>query len=210
MGAPHNRPAPADFAEHAHQPLRALEQRYRVSRPTLHRWFRESEIVRKPHAGGNEPRPVPDDFAEYQAGRSTYHLAEHYGTSRQTISEWLRKAGITRPARGRGPAAGRPKAPVAPAFARPKYGGIDRHHADMSRPARAAEYLRRYGEVIRCTAEGKYHRKGDHWRRGNGVPLTGEQIIERAIDNGWRDPFAHLDAPTSTSFTTEGDVNDRP
>lgn len=91
---------------------------------------------------------------------------------------------------------------------RPKHGAIDRHHTDVSPPARAAEYLRRFGQVVRCTADGKYHPKGDHWHRGNGIPLTADEIIARAVRNGWRDPFAHLDAPNPTSFTTEGDDRD--
>lgn len=201
MGAPIQRPMPADFADYAQKPLRQIEHRYRVGRTTVHRWIREAAIERTPHAGGNPPRPVPDDFPEFSADKSTYQLAEHYGCSRETVNSWFRRCGIERPFRGRGPTAGRPK--KAKSFVTPKRGTLVRHYSDQSLPARAADYLRRLGPVTRCNADGSFNPHGNHWCRGRTI-LTAAEIIDRARRNGWADPLARFDAPPSHDFNTEG------
>lgn len=199
------RPVPADFAANAHLRMRELAKRYSASLNTIRRWVAEAGIARTPHKGGSTTAPPPADLVGFAHGRSMLEIAAHYGRSRETVRRWLRDAGIHRPGgrwRTTMPRAAREPSAARPAFIRPRYGVIDRHFPAQSRPVLAAEHLRRFGPVTRCTASGEYSPHGDHWRRGNGVPLTADEIIERALRNGWRDPLARFDAPPATNVQT--------
>jgi hypothetical protein len=66
---------------------------------------------------------------------------------------------------------------------------IDRAHRDDSLAGQAADYLRRFGPVIRCNAAGRYDPNGDRWLRGSSL-LTADEVIERAEFNGWRNQRA--------------------
>lgn len=67
---------------------------------------------------------------------------------------------------------------------------LDRHnyhnwvHRDNSVAGQAADYLRRFGPVVRCNAKGRYDENGTHWRRNASI-LTADEIIERAEANGF-------------------------
>lgn len=55
---------------------------------------------------------------------------------------------------------------------------------DTSLAGQAADYLRRFGPVVRCDDRGRYNENGTHWRRNFSV-LTADEIIERAEANGF-------------------------
>ena len=55
---------------------------------------------------------------------------------------------------------------------------------DTSLVGQAADYLRRFGPVVRCDDKGRYSGNGTHWRRGASI-LMADEIIERAEANGF-------------------------
>lgn len=137
--------------------------------------------------------PLPDDFKEQWAAKSMEGLAEHYSRSKRKIADWVRIAGLKRSASWRSEAGlARLLVSQAPRIRHKPHrktnafltAAIDRPRVDASLAGRAAEYLRRYGPVIRCRSDGRYHEGGTHWRRGNTL-MTGAQIIDRAKQKGW-------------------------
>jgi len=56
---------------------------------------------------------------------------------------------------------------------------------DDSAAGRAAQYLQRWGEVIRCDDEGRPDPRGSFWRVYGRV-RTDTEVIERAEAKGWR------------------------
>lgn len=148
-----------------------------------------------------EPRPlvdpkdsVPRDFPRLYMERSYKDLCFTYSRSVSTIKKWAALLGLRkkRQSMGRAPRVRRPTL-YAPrnvrttAAWRPTLTGkqpIDRPHRDETPAGQAADYLRRFGPVIRCNAQGQYDQYGDHWLRGSSI-LTADEIIDRAERNGW-------------------------
>lgn len=64
----------------------------------------------------------------------------------------------------------------------------DHVYVDPSEAGQAAEYLRRFGPVVRCNEGGAYDPAGARWRRGS-VVLSAAEIVERARHNGWQGPW---------------------
>lgn len=167
-------PAPADFAANAtRETVDLLMKRYGVGTQKIARWRRECGIavVRE--------IPIPDEFATVAPRLTMPQLEERYAITRHTIAKWCRKLNVK-------PARGEPTRPI------PSLGAMGRRKAapisqnrDTSRPGQAADFLRQFGPVIRCNAAGHYDPKGNHWRRGSTV-LCGDEIIARAIRNGWQ------------------------
>lgn len=62
----------------------------------------------------------------------------------------------------------------------------------------AAHFLSRHAPVVRCFDGGKIDHRGPYWRMGNIYPLTGPEIVERAMNKGWL-PFACNDALERTA-----------
>lgn len=138
---------------------------------------------------------IPTDFAERAAQCSNNELMEHYGAALRTISRWRRISGVWSPRLHERPArpaivqsdAAPVRKRVAPAARRIKSARrfcerIANH--DGSRAAQAAEYLKRYGPVFRCDANGNFLLDGFFWRRGRAV-LSAEEIVQRAEALGW-------------------------
>lgn len=183
------RPVPDDFAEHAAtETNEQLIQRYRCGRKVLFRWRRETGIKAAPRGkGGTAPLPIPDGFALSAPVHTLKDLRINYGRSAATILKWCAQLGVSprraAPTRQRTTSRGVMAStkmfnPTAPAIRR-----------DDSLAGRAADYLRRFGSVYRCDAQGNQLSDGFFWCRGGRFVLTDDEIIERALRNGF-DPGA--------------------
>lgn len=191
---------PADFAEHAYETVAALKKRYAVPHEYVREWRNELGISgRMVHeracALKSRLKKMPEGFAEYQEGRSQRELAKHYGFAVATIQRFLTELGIDRMAVYAAERASKgkvkPEARVVELPQRPKAStftltAVDRPYVDPTRVGQAAEYLRRFGPVVRCDEQGRYDPAGNRWRRGSSL-LNADEIIQRAVRNGWRD-----------------------
>lgn len=140
---------------------------------------------------GRDPLAAPEDFAEQWPLYTGRQLARRYGRAHKTIIRWASDLGLSRPASWRSPeyASKKPKpqprvrkTPVEKPKVVSSWGSaapVDRPHRDMSPAGQAADYLRGFGVVYRCTPTGRADEKGTHWRRGSAV-LTDAELIERA------------------------------
>ncbi|NYD88777.1 hypothetical protein [Sphingomonas melonis] len=185
---------PADFPQHYRESLRLLHVRYPgVGDGTFTRWRQE--------LGGLNLVPPPSDFAEKWAEKTNAALCGHYRRGWNTIARWSKELGLVRPVRLPAPrAVPARKKRVTVDFvrsARERSGPppqrpnayqaatMTRAIRDMSPAGQAADYLRRFGPVVRCDERGRYNENGTHWRRGSTV-LTAADVIARAEFNGWR------------------------
>lgn len=184
-GAAVARPVPDDFIERLQEPMMTLRADYKASAATVRRWIKECGAARTRLPGGAVAAPIPADFAEVQKGKTHAQLIEHYAASRSVVKRWFAEAGIKREP-FRQPV---PHRPLLPISSSPR-GQIKptRVFVDTSLAGQAADYLRRYGPVVRCDAQGSFNERGTHWRRGPSI-LTAAEVIERAVRNGWRDPM---------------------
>lgn len=171
------RPVPDDFAQWAAvETVDKLMSRYGCGTVLIARWRKESGAPR-PHNRPGGQKPIADGFADAAARLNITQLEEHFGVSRATIRKWLERAGLK---------AARPHRVIVPctsSMGRPKAAPVITNR-DTSRAGMAADYLRRFGPVVRCKANGSFDPKGSHWRRGSTV-LCADEIIARAIRNGW-------------------------
>jgi hypothetical protein len=175
------RPMPEDFAEHAHERNLDLTQRYKCGTRSLARWRAALGVVmHSPH----EPVPVPAGFRLVAPEHTRKELRERYGRSDRIIARWLGQEGVTcrRPDRPAPPSpAKKSAAPERRKFQMTPL-AIKRDH---SRAGQAADYLRKFGPITRCNADGRFDPEGDHWRRGSSI-LSAEDIVARAIAKGWQ------------------------
>lgn len=174
-GGGHYKPRPVDFEEYApleHNP--ALMRRYDVKVTLISRWRRETGIKPPEHRIAPRVRRciIPDGFAEMARQSNDTWLADKFGVARHTVKRWRETLGIS-------------ATRIVP-FKQNTYTTtpIDRPHRDDSRAGQAADYLRRFGPVVRCDHNGRYSERGKFWRRGSTV-LFPDDVIERAIRNGW-------------------------
>lgn len=178
------RPVPEDFAEHAHDSYKANQERFRAGYHTMRRWYAETGIPVPFGQGQRQRKHPPADYATTTIGISRRQVAKTHGVSEDTAERWDRELGIVRPRHlpGRKPATKpvRRVSVVSTFMTAP----VDRPHMDMSYAGRAAEYLRKYGPVIRCDERGRFDIAGTHWRRGSTL-LDAAQIIDRAVRNGF-------------------------
>jgi hypothetical protein len=155
----------------------ALAKRFRAGTKMIARWRREvsgdGPLV-KPR---RELKPPPEGFADTAANMTTAELCAEYGVCKVTALKWCARVGIAprRPVRKPMPNLGAMGRPKAAPFAT---------HRDFSSAGQAADFLRRFGPVVRTDAEGRYKPDGDHWRRGSSI-LTADEVIARAVRNGW-------------------------
>lgn len=124
------------------------------------------------------PKPLPDGFTDDAPRMTMAELCAKYERSRPVIEGWLKRAGVT--ARRAVPV----RRPMS--FGERAAGGVTKMHdaSDSSRAGMAARYLRRFGPVYRCDALGKPTPDGFFWNRG-GFVLSDDEVIERALRNGW-------------------------
>ena len=142
--------------------------------------------------------PLPADFAKVAATRTIFELRKHYGKGERTIKRWLNEAGIERSRASRFGGRELPPRPVKAETPSPRKATAPRavwrqpgprplpDHRDNSRAGLAAQYLQRFGPVVRCDEKGALTPKGTHWLRGGRFILTDDEIIARAERNGWR------------------------
>ena len=162
-------PVPADFAKLAPTMMRKdLKAHYRVAHDTLSRWYREANAAKKCPA----QRSVPEDFADRAAKMTKTGLVDFYKTGRGTVERWVKETG------------------VRPLLFNPHVGhpGMWRTRNNITpfmnrRPASifddAADILRRFGPVYRCTEKGVGDHAGKFWRIGN-VVVTPDELLQRA------------------------------
>lgn len=182
------RPMPPDFAASAPAMSESgLTKHYRTNIRTIRRWCREAGV--SPRKGQVNVRPVaPADFADNAPAMTRLELARHYRSHHNTIVRWLRETGVE--ARKHVPVPPKPIARPAAhrGFAGPKSTFVSRLHRDASLEGQAADHLRRFCAVYRCTETGRADQRGSHWRYGNAV-LQPEELVERARWHGF-DPEA--------------------
>jgi hypothetical protein len=111
---------------------------------------------------------VPDGFALVAPTMTIKQLRLHYGRGPEVIHRWLGEANV------------RPKK-LTPGY---QHAARTVVHRDMSAMGQIADYLRYWGPVFRCNANGRADIKGTHWRRGSAV-LTDAELTERAIIKGF-------------------------
>jgi hypothetical protein len=180
-------PVPADFAEQAAKMNQLqLKQHYERHADTIRRWCKETGITPFTHSRVKPERPIPADFATLYPTMSIKKLGALYKTAPAKVLIWADALGIRR-AKGCGHIGVVTKpAPVKPASARSAPKLVAHHplamlsrHRDMSAAGQAADYLRQFGAVWRCTETGRPDPAGKCWRRGSAV-LSAAEIVERA------------------------------
>lgn len=166
---------PADFVANASAEYNeALAFRYSVGINTITRWRRET-ATRAPIPSRGQP--MPQGFPSVAAVMSNKHLEARYSVGAETVKRWRAECGVPLP----------PRSPKLLPFKQNAFqtAPVDRPHRDDSIAGQAADFLRRLGPVIRCDRSGRYDQNGDRWRRGSTL-LTADEVIERAVRNGWR------------------------
>jgi transposase-like protein len=121
---------------------------------------------------------IPQGFALVAPGMTVNDLARRHGVGRTTVWKWCVRTGV-RPRRAT------PQRSSDRAASR-RLSENPAPHRDVTQAGLAADYLRKFGEVIRCDAVGNPLQDGFFWRRGGRFVLTDDEIIQRAIHNGWR------------------------
>ncbi len=153
----------------------------------LFRRFGDHQARTKPTA------EIPTDLREKWEVMSTRALAAHYGRSVATVAAWCHRSGLVRTAAWRSPSSqAKPAQPKTKAPTPPLRIGTQRRPdvrsaptitvRDLSPVGQAAEYLRQFGPVYRCSDSGLADVAGKLWRRGNAI-LTDAELIERADSN---------------------------
>ena len=181
MSRPKSRFRPADYAEtSARMTCRELRTHYRASSEQVAQWNEEVGRERRPNAS-RQPAPMPADFPEH-AGLKLEELTEMYGRAVGVLRRWRIEAGYVPVKKEPVQSAPKPRpAPIQLPVSRTitGVGAATPFHRDMSEAGQAADYLRQFGAVWRCTPTGRPDPKGKFWRRGHAV-LSDAEIIERA------------------------------
>lgn len=175
------RPMPDDFRDVAPgRTVNQLQKIYGCGPEAVKRWREEAGIaacVTGPT--GKAPRAIPDSFALVARGMTMKQLRERFSASETLVRRWCAEAGVE--PRRAGYAHFRQPGPRPLPDAR-----------DQSRAGMAAQFLQKFGSVVRCDAEGRVDPRGTHWLRGGRFVLTDEEIMDRARRNGW-DPDAWME-----------------
>lgn len=182
--APQQKAVPDDFVEHAQrETVVQLIQRYRCGTKTIARWRRQSGV--NVVISKREPRvePLPDGFDLVAPTMTMRELKERFGRGKTTIWKWCQRANVQpRKASTHPPRTSRPTGHIPVGR---KVNPFDGPHRDVTRAGMAADFLRKFGPVVRCDAAGRFNPTGDHWRRGASI-LCADEIISRALRNGWQ------------------------
>lgn len=166
------RPMPADFAERAATASNTqLRAHYKVRWAEIHRWREESGVP-----SPRRQTVYPDGFEAAARVADDEALASRYSVSRTTVGRWRRSLKLPVVHR----VTVRPHGPHVKTIAVARVAKAD------SRAAMAAEHLRHLGPVFRCDDAGRADPKGQFWNRGGRTVLTDDELIERAVRNGWR------------------------
>lgn len=123
-------------------------------------------------------RAVPDEFEVILRKLGSQGAARHFHASLGTVTRWRREIGLRPQERARKPSM----------FGAVRSRGFSERplllRRDFTLAGQAADFLRRYGSVYRCDANGKPNPKGVCWKRNFSV-LTDEEIMGRATRLGW-------------------------
>lgn len=172
---------PDDFEEVAKgKTLHQLAKIYKRSQSTIVAWRRAKGIpglkpVYNPRKPIERP-PAPPGFAAAARTMTENALRIRFRAGQAMIRHWCKEQGVS-PLKATRPSWG--KATPAPV--------ID--YRENSLAGKAAQYLQKFGPVVRCDAEGRLDSKGTHWLRGGRTILTDDEIMDRARRNGF-DPHA--------------------
>lgn len=173
-----------------------LARLYRCGGSTIRKWLAEAGITAAAPVM-NTKKPLPADLPEMAARMGRNALARHYKVSYNTMVRMLADAGLeafkAQPV-PRAPNTGYRNMPAARKRFRQARTRVGANHLvrDLSTEGQAADVLRRYAAVYRCTERGAADRKGDWWRDGN-VVLLGSELIDRARRHGFDpDGWRHL------------------
>lgn len=183
-----DRGLPDDFAEVARgKPMRELCRIYRRSTTTISRWRQEASVPAPTTRGFAGKRDTPEGFADLAPRLTVVHLMARFGCARSTITRWCREHGLT------------PKPPTisyrGPGLAPSMQVAV----RDGTLAGRAADFLRKFGPVIRCDETGAYNPRGTHWRR-NSTILTADAVIQRAASQGFDpDDWRKVGAPSAST-----------
>ena len=182
-------PVPADFAERAVKTsAKDLARHYGCSENTITRWAKDSGLrLGSRHLGAR--RPVPEGFADIAGSTPLTRLREMFRTDGATVKRWLAEAGIAqfrpKPKQRVSRFASIPRtAPISIKRAGASFNTLSR---DCSTEGQAADVLRKYAPVYRCTERGgvpEDRKLLTHWRYGTAI-LTGAELIERARAKGF-------------------------
>lgn len=185
---PHRRrPMPTDLAELArNHSLSWLSRHYCAGKSTVQRWCAEAGV--KPDPARCDRRPIPGDFAALAPTMTMTALVRHYGTHHDTVARWAAEVGVEPPPYRRPPPSATKPEPTGyrrlSGTAKRSYIATHYHYRDVSLEGRAADHLRRWTFVFRCTEGGAADREGEFWRYGNRV-MTGPELVERAKRHGF-------------------------
>lgn len=174
------RARPADYAEVAARLTSGeLRKHYKASSTTIAKWNAEVGRVSTKRSTCQQIQR-PEDFTEF-AGLLSFELCEKYGVHPSVIRRWRSEIGYVPQPKVKAKPEPKP-APIAPVHTSNRFAGPGAptpFHRDMSPAGQAADYLRQFGAVWRCTETGRPDHQGKFWRRGHAV-LTDAEIIERA------------------------------
>lgn len=178
MRGPATRSMPEDFPKYAHETDKQLMQRFKMGRRLIKRFRKECGVEPRKSGARHE---APEGFAGAAPEMTIAEIMTHWQCSERMAYRWCRDNGVTaRKIR----VANSTKPRLVATRSTKHFSPQNKPHLDMTRAGRAAEYLRRYGPVVRCNVGGRYDPNGDHWRRGSAI-LNAQEVIERAIRNGW-------------------------
>lgn len=196
------RALPEDFAETAAgQTIQWLCRHYGASVNVVRRWRRQTGLEAMPQddrlqrARAAWMIPAPADLAEHARSKGVVALSRHYRRDERVVRRWLDEAGIEPFKAPSGPPKGPPRVRTpkrkAASRKRPNPPGtvfiaqaINHTALKSGREEDAAQHLRRFCAVYRCTERGGADAKGKFWRVGNAV-LTAAELIARAERKGW-------------------------
>jgi hypothetical protein len=187
-----SRPLPEDFAAVAPTMTRCgLRKRYAASETVVKRWIRETGVTVL-EGTRQDATPPPNDLAELAAEMTLSQLVRHYHSHHDTVYRWLSIKGLKAlkyvPQRRQ-----RKAAPTSrPIAVKRSYTAANYVPRDLSLDGQAADHLRRFCAVYRCTEKGAADQRGGFWRYGNAV-LTPQEIVARAERHGFR-PIGRLAA----------------
>lgn len=132
-------------------------------------WRRGIRAVRK--RPGQQPLPTPITFRSLAPTMTQKQCRQHYGVHSEALDRWERESGVA--CLGSLMAKKADTRPAPPS---------DRH------AEAAADHLRRFAPVFRCTSGGRADQKGDWYCFGRTL-LTPQELIARAKRKGF-DPDA--------------------
>lgn len=124
-------------------------------------------------------KPPPDDLAIILRKLGSCGAAKHYGSSLSTVTRWRREIGLMphERTRYRQPTFRPQMFKLAPLLVVRDYTSV----------GQAADFLRKFGPVSRCEADGQYPKRGNGtcWNR-NGYILSDDELMAKARRLGWK------------------------